>query len=43
MRLFATYNENNDLQHRIDNIITTIEGISICPNNQALITDYFQW
>ena len=24
VHLFATYNENNDLQHRIDGIITTI-------------------
>ena len=29
VHLFATYNENNDLQHRIDDIITTIKEISI--------------
>ena len=35
VHLFATFNENNDLQHRIDDIITTIEGISICAKKQA--------
>ena len=35
VHLFATFNENNDLQHRIDDIITTIEGISICAKEQA--------
>ena len=39
--LFATYTENNDLQHRIDGIVTTIEGISICAKKQASITDFF--
>ena len=29
VHLFATYNENNDLQHRIDDIITTIKEINI--------------
>ena len=29
VHLFATYNENDDLQHRIDDIITTIKEISI--------------
>ena len=33
--LFATYNENDDLQHRIDDIITTIDGISIRAKKQA--------
>ena len=37
VHLFATYNENNDLQHRIDDIITT----SIRTKKQALITDFF--
>ena len=27
VHLFATYNENNDLKHKIDDIITTIKGI----------------
>ena len=35
VHLFATFNENNDLQHRIDDIITTIEGISTCAKKQA--------
>ena len=39
--LFATYNENNDLQRRIDDIITTIEGISIRARKQASITAFF--
>ena len=39
--LFATYTENNDLQHRIDGIVTTIEGISICAKKQTSITDFF--
>ena len=39
VHLFATYNENNDLQHRIDDIITT----SIRTKKQALITDFFLW
>ena len=29
VHLFATYNENNDPQHRIGDIITSTEGISI--------------
>ena len=37
LHLFATYNENNDLQHRIDDIITT----SIRTKKKALITDFF--
>ena len=37
VHLFATYNENNDLQHRIDDVITT----SIRTKKQALITDFF--
>ena len=41
VHLFATYNENNDLQHRIDDIIITIEGISIRAKKQASITDFF--
>ena len=41
VHLFVTYNENNDLQHRIDDIITTIEGISIRAKKQASITDFF--
>ena len=43
VHLFATYNENNDQQHRIDDIITTIEGISIRAKKQASITDFFHW
>ena len=39
--LFPTYNKNNHLQHRIDDIITTIEGISIRAKKQASITDFF--
>ena len=35
VHLFDTYNEKNDLQHRIYDIITTIEGISICAKKQA--------
>ena len=41
VHLLATYNENNNLQHRIDDIITTIEGISIRAKKQASITDFF--
>ena len=41
VHLFASYTENNDLQHRIDGIIITIEGISICAKKQASITDFF--
>ena len=37
VHLFATYNENNNLQHRIDEIITSIEGINICVKKQASI------
>ena len=40
VHLFATYNENNDLQRRIDEIITTLEGISIRAK-KASITDFF--
>ena len=40
VHLFATYNENNDLQHRIDVIIITIEGISIGAKKQTFI-DFF--
>ena len=36
VHLFATYNENNDLQHRIDDIITTIKGISIRENETII-------
>ena len=39
--LFATYNENNNLQHGIDDIITTIERINIRAKKQASITDFF--
>ena len=35
VHLFPTCNEKNDLQHRIDDIITNIEGISICAKKQA--------
>ena len=35
--LFATHNENNDLQHRIHDIITTIEGISIHSKKQWIL------
>ena len=41
VHLFVSYNENNDLQHIIDDIITTIEGISICIKTQVSITDFF--
>ena len=41
VHLLAAYNENNDLQHRMDDIITTIEGISIRPKKQVPITDFF--
>ena len=41
VHLFATYNENNYLQHRINGIITTTEGISICTKKQASITDFY--
>ena len=41
VHLFAIYNENNHLQHRIDDIITTIEGITIRPKKHASITDFF--
>ena len=41
VHLFATYNENNNLQHRISDIITTIEGISIRAKKQAWITNFF--
>ena len=41
LHLFPAYNENNDLQHRINDIITTIEGISIRTKKQASITDFF--
>ena len=41
VHLFATCNENNDLQYRIDDIITTIEGINIHAKKQASITDFF--
>ena len=37
LHLFATYNENNDLQLRINGIITTIKGISIRAKKQASI------
>ena len=40
VHLFATYNENKDLQHRIDDI-TTIEGISIRAKKKASISDFF--
>ena len=36
VHLFATYNENNDLQHRIDDIITIIKGISIRENETII-------
>ena len=39
--LFVTYNENNNLQHSILNIITTIEGISIRAKKEASIKDFF--
>ena len=41
VHLFAPYNENNDLQHRIDDIVTTIEGMSIRAKKQASIIDFF--
>ena len=41
VHLFAIYNENTYLQHRIDDIITTIEGITIRPKKHASITDFF--
>ena len=41
VHLFASYNENNDLQHRIDVIIITIEGISIGAKKQTSIIDFF--
>ena len=41
VRLFATYNENNDLQDTINDVITTIKGISIHAKKQASITDFF--
>ena len=41
VHLFAPYNENNDLQHRIDDIVTTIEGMSIRAKKQASIVDFF--
>ena len=41
VHLLTTYNENNDLQHRIDDIITTIEGIGIRAKKQAQITNFF--
>ena len=43
VHLFATYNENNDLQQRIDDIITTIEGISIRAKKQASIIYFFHY
>ena len=39
--LFATYNENNNLQHGIDDSITTIERINIRAKKQASIADFF--
>ena len=36
VHLFATYNENNDLQHRIDDLITIIEDISIRAKNKHI-------
>ena len=41
VHLFATYNENNNLQHSILDIITTIEGISIRAKKEASIKDFF--
>ena len=41
VHLFATYNENNHPQHRIDDTIITIKGIHIRAQNQASITDFF--
>ena len=41
VHLFATYNENNHPQHRIDDTIITIKGIHIRAKNQASITDFF--
>ena len=41
VHLFAIYNENTYLKHRIDDIITTIEGITIRPKKHASITDFF--
>ena len=43
VHLLATYNENNDLQHSVDDIITTIEGINTRAKEQATITDFFLW
>ena len=40
VHLFATYNENNDLQHRIDDIITTIKEISIRTKKHQIL---FLW
>ena len=37
VHLLATYNENNDLQHSVDDIITTIEGINTRAKEQATI------
>ena len=42
VHLFATCNENNDLQRRIDNITTT-ERVKSRAKKQALITDFFHW
>ena len=41
VHLFAAYDENNNLQHRIGDIITTIEGIGIRAKKQASITNFF--
>ena len=41
VHLFAPYNENNNLQRRIDNIITTTEGVKSRAKKQASITDFF--
>ena len=41
VHLLATYNENNNLQHSVDDIITTIEGINTRAKEQASITDFF--
>ena len=41
VHLFAAYTENNNLQHRIHDIITTIDGISIHAKKQVSITDSY--
>ena len=41
VHVWAIYIENNDLQHKIDDITTTIEEIRIQAKKQASIIDFF--